>query len=189
LTALIPIDETKNSLIFVFDAALSENHHGEYEASEFALEATAVVSDHIIKKPRTWTLEGKCTATPLDAISYDAGRLVTLRSELEQLGDLLDLVSVVTDLDVFTASILNYDVNRALDDGNAFRVSVRLKEMFIATTATTTIPKAKLKAAARRKMGKGKKGGKTTGSTPKNGGTPKEKSWAKSWKDGVTGRK
>lgn len=188
MTALIPIDETKSSLIFVFDAPLSENHHGEYEATEFPLEATAVVADHIIKKPRTWSVEGKCTATPFNSVSYDAGRLVTLRSELEQLGDLLDLVSVVTDLDVFECSILSYDVNRTPGDGNAFRVSISLKEMFIATTATTEIPKAKLRAAARRKMGKGKKGGNTTGSSPKNGGSPKQRSVAKTWYNGATGR-
>lgn len=183
MTALFPIDETKRALAFVVDAPLSENHHGEYEASEFPLEATATVADHIIKKPRSWTLEGKCTATPLDQLSYDAARLVTLKSELEQLGDLRDLVTVTTDLDVFEASIQSYDVNRTVADGNAFRVSINLKEMHIAITARTEIPKAQLKAKLRKKTAKAKKGGATTGSKPKNGGTPKQKSWGAQFVD------
>lgn len=176
-TTLLPIDDTKGSG-FQFDAGLSENHKGEYTATEFPLEKTAVVADHIIKKPKQWTVTGKCTATPLDQVSYDATRLVTKLGEIQQLGDLQDLVTVVTDLDVFECSIQNYSVDKTVPDGNAFRVSISLKEMFIATTGTATIPKSVLKASMRKKTARAKKGGRTSGTTPKNGGTKKQKSWA-----------
>lgn len=186
-TTLLPIDETKGSG-FQFDASLTENHKGEYTPTEFPLEKTSVVADHIIKKPKQWTVTGKCTATPLDQVSYDSTRLVTKVSELQQLGDLLDLVTVVTDLDIFECSIQSYSVDKSVPDGNSFRASIGLKEMFVAVTGTGTIPKAVLKASLRKKGGGGKKGGRTTGSAPKAGGSKKQRSALTAVYDKLAGR-
>jgi hypothetical protein len=154
------------------DASLSESHNAEVEATDHPVEQGADVTDHLRAKPRTVTIEGLITNTPMPDPGVDArnaevtevrspdGRVVfdsrTPTMDATRAGaayrDLLalragKLVTVVTAIETLeNMAITSIQVPRDAKSGQALRFSIQLKEIRQVSSATTKIVENKVKS-------------------------------------------
>jgi len=125
-----------------FDATISDTSSGAVEWTQHAIESGAVISDHAIKRPRTFSITGTVTRTPLNDI--DAGNVTRLEDAVDRLFRLMDarqLVTVTNGLWVLSGyGITSVDVSRDSGTGQAATISVALQEITVVSTQTAQIP-------------------------------------------------
>lgn len=64
----------------VLDATLEESHEFGARVTEFPIEGGAIITDHVALQPRTLTLQGFVTDTPLALANFSLGRSRTASS-------------------------------------------------------------------------------------------------------------
>jgi hypothetical protein len=155
--------------ILEFDVVTSEEHSAESDLTEHVVESTEAISDHKRAKPREISIGAHVTNTPLSnppnsgfaqtqitsQISPDTGdSRATVRvfsGEFDRLQDVettLDrLRREAIDLTVETrvrtyenVQLVSYTIPRSADTGDALDISLRLREVFRATTQTVEAP-------------------------------------------------
>lgn len=136
---------------FVFDATTSIEPGAEVDVSEYEVEEGADVADHLRVKSRTLTLTGILTDTP----GFEApaeGRASQLLNRLHELQRARELVTVVSNFDVYEGfAVTGIKATRSATVGRAWEVTVELRELRKATTATAEIPAALLKPKVKAK--------------------------------------
>lgn len=157
---------TEDGEEFLFDATTSIEPGAEVDVSEYEVEEGADVADHLRAKSRTLTLTGLLTDTP----SYEApaeGRASRQLDRLHELAGARALVTVVSNFDVYEGrAITGIKATRSATVGRAWEVTLELRELRKATTATAEIPAALLKPKVKAKAPGEVDQGNQTGKTP-----------------------
>lgn len=142
---------TEDGEEFLFDATTSVEPGAEVDVSEYEVEEGADVADHLRVKSRTLTLTGLLTDTPgFEAPSE--GRASRQLDRLHELAGARALVTVVSNFDVYEGrAITGIKATRSATVGRAWEVTVELRELRKATTASAEIPAALLKPKVKAK--------------------------------------
>jgi hypothetical protein len=134
----------KDGTTLALDASLRQNHEQRNEVTEHPIETGAEVSDNIRAKPRTFTLEGVVSATPVvnPGETPEANRHVAAYHKLESAAAGRQMIAVATGLKKYpTLAIEGLSVPREPGKGVDLYFTLTLKEVVFATTATATVPK------------------------------------------------
>lgn len=132
------------------DAALSETITDSSDVTENPVEQGAKITDHVQIKPKTYTIRGVITDTPINYAFLDniTGAIGTIRSYLggtsrsiDVYNQLIDLqnqrepLTVTTGVRVFTNMILqNLTVERDAQKGKTIHFTAEMREIRIAGT-------------------------------------------------------
>jgi Dit-like tail protein len=163
----------------VLDATLSEAHSVEVEATEHPVESGVNIVDHLRPKPRTLTLEGVVSDTPLadpqDGTQevryrppakgaeeqvlfakprYEKGRAKSAWEHLLALKDSGELVTIATYLAEYKSmALVKLDSTRDAKTGDAVRFTATFREVRIVTLKRETLQSLP-KANAKKDLGK-----------------------------------
>lgn len=140
------------------DASVNETHDTDVDVTDFPVEQGANISDHRRRKPRTITVEGVVSNTPLpddgdpmntvtsngftwnSRSSADATRASTAYNTLLDLADASRLLTVVTSLQKYeNMTITKLSVPRNASIGQALRFTATLREIRVVRNDTVTI--------------------------------------------------
>lgn len=160
---------------FVIDAAISEEHVSESQATDYPVETGSNVTDHIRNAPRQLTVEGIVSDTPLDADvvqarggftggirqSHDVGGEFTDALPSEAALAKLEEIRLARKPVVVTSSIRTYKsmalltltVPRDKETGAALRFTAVFKEVLFVTNARTIVKVAVPRASGKRGRG------------------------------------
>ena len=137
------------------DASLSESHKLTAKTTSFPIEDGSLISDHILNDPKTLTIEGFITDTPLtyltglrDALSNISGSGSPSKTAFKTLTDLYEKkskIEVTTGLQVYKNMVIeSLDFPRDAKTGKALRFNIGLKQITLTSFTTTAISADKL---------------------------------------------
>jgi hypothetical protein len=123
------------------DAALSENHSFESEVSQFPVEDGSIITDHIVNKPDSVTINGLVTDSPIDlAVLFSS--LGSVRSQaafelLEELHRTREPVKIVTNLKVYESMAMrSLSIPKNAKVGSALEFTATFVQIRIVTSET-----------------------------------------------------
>lgn len=146
--------------VFIPDTYVNATHTATAEATQSPVEDGATLTDHVIVKPRTLSLEmivgqgaGRDDLQP----PCGADRPQTFYAALAAgLAKRSPIVALVDDDYYSPAVIVSLTRPHVLDDGDAYQFTVQIQEILVATMQT--VPLSSLKAGLRHTGPKAKKG-------------------------------
>lgn len=131
------------------DATERETHARTTEITSHPVEVGADVSDHIRAKPRTVTIDGTITNTPIAGVP-GGGRAADAFRQLEELAETGRVVTIRTNLRTYDSMVLSsLTVPRDRTTGAALAFSATFQAIRSVQNRTTTVTVA----AAKRKLG------------------------------------
>jgi hypothetical protein len=154
------------------DATISEQHGADVEATEHPVERGAAVTDHVRPKPRTLSIEGLLTNTPLrvdektatrttsigtvtdraDAIKGVTGRAEEAFARLERLRDAGTIFTVATRHRTYPNVIItSLSVPRDAKTGDAIRFSIAMREIRIVESQFVEVAVLQERKASKKK--------------------------------------
>lgn len=116
------------------DATISEDHNYSNDVTDHPIETGASISDTIIQKPFTLSMECIVSASPLSDKVTDSTpqRVDRTYGSLARLAQSKSLVTVVTAVKTYSnMAISSLSVPRSKDDGNSLRFNVTFKQVRI----------------------------------------------------------
>ena len=134
-------------LAFQFDTTTSEAYNGNASWTRFPVEGAGIdISDHVELQPRTISLQGVVTDTPLNQPNAEPNRAARAFETAMALRDAGQLVTVDTGLGAFA----NYGIEgvgapRTPAGGQALRFTIDLVEVRITLSQVVAIPPELLK--------------------------------------------
>jgi hypothetical protein len=151
----------------VLDATLSESHTLDTRVTENPVEEGAAVTDHAQLQPRSVSLTGIVTNTPLDATAVadgtryeknQPGRGASAYAALRRLRQSRQLVALITPTELYENMMLvSLVVPREQGSGEAFRFSAQFREVILVQTQMVKLPASK-KPRGQPAVNDGKKG-------------------------------
>jgi hypothetical protein len=125
---------------FQFDCELSEGRKLSVDWTKYPIELGANVSDFGTFNPVEYTVSGKCTATPLDALDESFTRLSDISAMLRLLAEAKQPLTLVTATWIEDAVIAGVDEKRDTDTGEAVAIEMKLQTIFQPVPLTVAIP-------------------------------------------------
>lgn len=150
---------------FEFDGLISDKADLRFTATKYPIESQGNVTNHVVKEPRTWSVQGIVVSVMLVGVP-DPQRLQTKKDALESLALRRDEAMMVTDTDVAPVVFTSVRAEHGKGDGESLRLSAEVQEIEKTTYAATNVPPSKLKPKIKRRMGNNPKGGVTKGTAP-----------------------
>lgn len=117
-----------------FDASLVEDHAVEYEITDAPIEGSSVISDHVLRLPRTLVLTVAASSldglVPFPQVSKPARKWRALK----QLADTMTPVDVVTSLEIYTSMLVqSISVQRSRETTGMLPIVITLRELQFAS--------------------------------------------------------
>lgn len=131
----------------VVDASLRQSHSQENEVTDYPTETGANITDNIRARPRTYSLEGVISATPIvnPGEKPEHNRHMAAYHRLQTAADARATIGVTTGLKTYkTLAIESLHVPRDPETGVDLYFTLDLKEITYASTATATVPASAL---------------------------------------------
>ncbi len=140
----------------VFDASLQETHRSSARITDHPVESGATISDHVIIDPEELTLSVVVSNTPtvsiLEVPSIEQNRAETAYQDLLAKKAARVAVEVTTTLRIYENMILtDVSCTRDANTGNIVMLSLSLREIRTATSATIAGPEPKIDAGKKKK--------------------------------------
>lgn len=130
---------------YAIDAALSEDHDLEAAVTEFPVEEGAAVTDHVRLKPRTVTIKGIVTNTPIGAVADFRGGSNLLPTEealvvLEAIYEAKEEVTIETSLKTYDRMVLEkLSIPRDGSTGDALMFTATFRQVTIESNKRVVI--------------------------------------------------
>lgn len=156
------------------DAVIVQTHQRASDISKHKVEVGSDIADHIKPQPKTLTLSGIQSATPIvpEGVEPDPDRTRQAYDRLEAAHKNSELISVSTALDSYeNMAITSLTYPREARTGSALIFSLDLEEVRFATAQTAKVPKGafgKASPGATKAQGKAQKKKTSDQATPKN---------------------
>jgi hypothetical protein len=145
---------------FAFDCVVNENHEESNQITEFPVESGGTISDNIVRLPQRIQLQGVVAQgsvfETLDVLPNDSDRIERALEIIERMMSLRGVFNVTTSIKRYTGMTFeSVSVSRNKGTGLAIDLSVSMKKIVFAETATVEPPIPKRK----NKIRKGKASG------------------------------
>lgn len=139
--------------VLELDAALSETHTLEAEATKNPVEEGFAVTDHLQLQPRTYQVQGVVSNTPIVLAEsaterYEMGqpgRGFSAYEELKRMRARRELVTLVTELEKYDNMLMTSLIVPRGNQGEVLEFQASFRELVIVRTQTVTLPKLKAK--------------------------------------------
>jgi len=143
--------------VVTVDASISEDHGAEVATTDNPVEVGVDVTDHARPMPRTFTMTGVVSDTPLvQGLSAIPGRSLSAYKQLLELHDTPQLITVVTGLQTYTNLLMvALHAPRDAKTGHSVPFSASFKEVQIVESQTIQIARKVPKTKPPANLGKG----------------------------------
>lgn len=130
--------------VIFFDLTLEEAHEGETTPADSPIESGAVITDHLVHKPRPLNLTVYMTNTPLpgtrsSVVQGDLGRVAALWAQLEKTRQAGSTLQVLTTIGTYYNMVIT---KPAMTVKNVFSstITIALREIQTAYSASVSPP-------------------------------------------------
>lgn len=140
------------SILFEFDAELSERRRGETEWTDKPIEEGANIADFGHNKPENFDVEGVVTAWPLfPTPGHDPTRVIRIEEALQTLRKKKQPVTLITGWWTPTIVIKSVDSSSGTEEGESVRIQVNCQTIELPQPVYTTIPASRLQPSVRKR--------------------------------------
>jgi hypothetical protein len=142
---------------FEFDATLNVSKNRTYTATKRAIENRGDVADHVYRQPFTVSTDGFVAITPISPRRYriiptnDPSVLAVMRSQLEELAEQRQLVTLVSDLYAGKVVITSLSFSNSVEDGYSLMTNISFSEIEIAKLETTVVSASRLRPKVKKR--------------------------------------
>lgn len=125
----------------IFDATLSENHHGEATLTQFPVEDGFNINDHARLEPRTFTIRGIITNAPIGFLFSAFGNTDRVQKAYDAIEELYlkrEPITVVSSLKVYNNMVItSFSIPKDASTGDSVEISVDVQQLVTVTTKYT----------------------------------------------------